>query len=105
MIKIIRLSLLNALATSAYIILIASSLFYIPKISGLDKSPDTVFAPIVMLSLLVFSVAIVGSLIFGRPILWYLDGKKEEAIRLLFATLVIFFVITAIAICALFYFR
>jgi hypothetical protein len=46
-----------------------------------------------MLSLLVFSAALVGSLIFGRPILWYLDNKKKEAVLLLAYTLASFFVI------------
>jgi hypothetical protein len=31
----------------------------------------------------------------GRPLLWYLDGRKREAVRLLVGTLAILFAITA----------
>lgn len=55
-----------------------------------DK-PDTVFAPIMALMLFVLSAAVTASLVLGRPILWYIDGKKKEAVQLLFSTLVVFF--------------
>lgn len=58
--------------------------------------PDTIFAPIIMLMLFVFSAAITGSLVLGRPILWYIDGKKKEAVHLLFSTLIFFFCIMLI---------
>lgn len=48
-----------------------------------------------ILLLFVFSAALTSMLIFGRPVLWYLDGKKKEAISLLTHTLVIFLIITA----------
>ncbi|MEK7646842.1 MAG: hypothetical protein AAB378_00520 [Patescibacteria group bacterium] len=73
--NIIKHAAVNAFATALYIVAIASFLFYVPKFFGENKA-DTVLVPIVMLSLLVFSAALVGVLIFGRPILWYLDGKK-----------------------------
>jgi len=60
-------------------------------------------APIVMLSLFVFSAALTGTLIFGRPILWYLDGKKSEAISLFAYTLAIFLTITIFAFVALYF--
>ena len=60
--------------------------------SGPD--PKTVIIPIAMLMLLVFSVALVGSLIFGRSIIWYLDGKRKEAVKLIIYTLGILFIIT-----------
>ncbi len=104
---ITKAALFNAVATALYIVLIASFLFYTPKLFG-PPGPDnnkTPLIPIMMLSLLVFSAALTGSLIFGRPILWYLDGKKTEAIKLLFLTLGIFFVITLFAIFALYFSR
>ncbi len=99
--NIIKNALLNALATIAYIALIASFLFYVLKSFG-PSADNTVLIPIVMLSLFVFSAAFTGMLVFGRPIIWYLDGKKEEAIYLLAYTLVIFLIITIIALLALF---
>ncbi len=53
--NIIKNAILNACLTALYIVLVASFLFYAPKIFGPDRT-NTVFVPIVMLSLLVFSV-------------------------------------------------
>ena|SRR3989344_3758507 len=99
--NIIKTAALNAGATILYIILIATFLTNASQIFGPDE-PKTVLVPIVMLSLLVFSVAVTGSLIFGRPILWYLDGKKKEALQLLIYTLGVFFGIMVVAAVALY---
>ena len=97
--QIIKSAALNASATAAYVIAVASFLFYAPKFLGPVKS---VLAPIAMLLLFVFSAALTGSLVFGKPALWYLDGRKKEALSLLISTLVIFLIITLIALLALF---
>jgi hypothetical protein len=97
---IIKTALLNACATVLYISIVVSLIFYAPKIFGSDKA-DTVFIPIAMLCLFVFSAGLTGFLMFGRPILWYLDGKKEEALSLLAYTFSIFLVITIMAFFAL----
>jgi len=34
------------------------------------------------LLLFVVSATVMGALVFGRPILWYLDGRKREAVEL-----------------------
>jgi len=91
--NIIKNAVLNASLTALYIIAISLVLFYVPKTFEPDKA-GTVFIPIIMLSLLVFSAALTGSLVFGRPIIWYLDGNKKEAISLLAYTLGIFLIIT-----------
>lgn len=90
---------MNALATALYVAAVASFLFYAPKFFGPERS-TTVLVPITMLLLFVFSAAVTGSLIFGRPSLWYLDGKKKEALTLLAHTLAILFAITAVALAA-----
>jgi hypothetical protein len=71
---------------------LASSLGVILYVSGVawlmqhgqaffgDK-PDTIVAPIAMLSLFVFSAAITGSLVFGYPVWQFLNGKKTEAFK------------------------
>jgi hypothetical protein len=89
---ILKTAALNAVATALYVAAIASFLFYAPKVFGPGRV-DTVLVPIVMLSLLVLSAALTGLLIFGRPVLWYLDGKKKEALSLLVYTLGIFLLI------------
>jgi len=93
--KTLKYALINSLGTAVYIVFVVSLIFFIGnKFSGSD---ETIFIPIAMLMLLVFSVALVGSLIFGRPIIWYLNGKKKDAVLLLVYTLGIFFAITLIA--------
>ena len=100
--NIIKNATLDAVLSALYVALIGSFLFYIPKFLHSDK-PDTVLAPILMLSLLVFSAALMGILIFGRPVLWYFDNKKQEAVLLLAYTLGIFFVITLIILTAVYF--
>lgn len=92
---IIKHAAINAGLTTAYIVGISFFLNNIQHIFPANK-PDTVLAPIFMLSLLVFSVAMMGILIFGRPILWYLDGKKKEAVTLLAYTLGVFLLLTLV---------
>ena len=96
--QVLKTAALNASATAAYVIAVASFLFYAPKVFGPVKS---VLVPIAMLLLFVFSAALTGSLVLGKPALWYLDGKKKEALSLLISTLVIFLMITLIALGAL----
>ena len=96
-----KIAFANALLTAAYIMIIGSFLFYAPEIFGRgeDKTP---LIPIALLLLFVFSASLTGALIFGRPILWYLDNRKKEAIQLLAYTLGIFFIFIIIALVALY---
>ncbi|MBI3622652.1 hypothetical protein HY212_01050 [Candidatus Pacearchaeota archaeon] len=94
--EIFKYASLNAIGTAAYIALIGIFL-NVMNGSRLENS-HTILGPISAIMLLVFSAALVGSLIFGRPVVWYINGKKKEAITLLFTTLVIFLVITILVI-------
>lgn len=94
---IFKYAFINSSLTAFYIGLVASFLFYGPQYFDFAGKPDTVFAPIMMLMLFVFSAAITGSLMLGKPILWFLDGKRKEAVSLFFYTLAVFFVIMLIA--------
>ncbi|MBS3085854.1 hypothetical protein J4225_04185 [Candidatus Pacearchaeota archaeon] len=94
-VEILRYALINAFVTAFYIILIASFLYSGERFFGDGK---TVLIPIAMLMLLVFSAAFTGFLIFGKPIMWYLDNKKKEAFSLLIYTLSLFLIITLIAL-------
>ena len=96
---ILRVALLNALSTALYVTVVGSFLFYAAQMRlGQAK---TILVPIAMLMLLVFSAALVGVLIFGRPLLWYLEGRKQDSLLLLAGTLAILFVITAAAFATL----
>jgi hypothetical protein len=96
---ITRHALLNAVATAFYVVIISSFLFYASHTFG--RAP-TVLIPIAMLLLLVLSAALTGALVLGRPILWYMDGKKKAAVSLLAATLGILLLITLAALALLY---
>ena len=94
--EITKYALTNALGTALYVTIIASFIYVTGE--GALGETKTVFIPIAMLMLFVFSAAFTGGLIFGRPVMWYLDGKKQEALSLLFYTLGIFLIITIIVL-------
>ena len=90
--SVLRTALVNALSTALYVGVIGLFLFYAAQMRLAQAK--TVLVPIAMLMLLVFSVALVGALIFGRPVLWYLDGRKQDSLFLLTAILAILFAVT-----------
>lgn len=91
---------INALAAGAYIIFIVLLLSFGPAF--VRDEPDTIFAPIAMLSLLVLSVAFMGYTFFLQPILMFLEGQKREAVELVTKTIVTFATLTAIVVVAAF---
>lgn len=86
---------IDAAATVLYIVLVVQFPVYFEKHSLGQQ--HGVLVPIFMLMVLVFSASVTGSLVFGRPIVWYLDGKKKEAAQLLGTTLALFFVFMVVA--------
>ncbi len=99
---IIKYGALNASLTALYIILIASFLSHTAELFGKEET-KTVLIPIMMLSLLVFSAALTSSLVFGRSVLWYWDGKKKEAVYLLAYTLAFLLLFAVIVLVVLYY--
>ncbi len=85
---------LNALAASFYITLVASMMYYGPRILGTVE--DTVITPIAMLSLFVLSAAVMGYLFLSYPLQLYLDGQKKQAVNLFIQTIAVFAGITAL---------
>jgi hypothetical protein len=79
--KIIKQAFLLALGEGIYISLVALLMTGIEKMFG-DKPDPVIIAPIAFLLLFVISAAISGALIFGKPLMLYLDGKKKEALQL-----------------------
>lgn len=86
--EIRKIAVINALATTIYVIAVAIFMFYGSQVK-LGRT-NTILAPIALLLLFVFSAALTGFLIFGKPALLYLDGKKKDAISLLTHTFIIF---------------
>ncbi len=87
-----RNPLLNAGAAAAYI---GAVVLFITYMSGSDE-PDTILAPLAMISLLVLSVLMMAYCFFFQPMQMYLDGQKREAIRLFTQTVAAFAVIVVV---------
>lgn len=85
---------INAICALAYIVLVGSVMNFISHTH--NNKPDTVFAPIAILSLLTLSAALMGYFFLFQPVQLYLDGKKKQATSLFIQTILIFAGITAI---------
>lgn len=82
--SLIKRSLLDSLGVAAYVLVIS---WIMTSLSG-QNFPQTVLGPMMMLMLLVLSVAVVGMLIFAKPVMMYLDGQKKESVWLIIYTLI-----------------
>lgn len=85
--QIIKNAVINAVLTSAYVGILVSLIFNAPTVIKNSDGNNTILIPMAMLLLFVFSAGLTSSLVFGRPILWYMEGRKKEAILLLAWTL------------------
>lgn len=83
--KLFKIAAINALGVLTYILLVAGTIFSFDK--WMEDSTPEFLQPVVMLMLLVLSVAVVGTLIFARPVMFFLEGSKKEALKLLGYTL------------------
>ncbi len=97
--KIWKTAFINSVATAAYITAVAGFMYFGSTIK-LGRA-NTILVPTALLLLFVFSAALTGFLIFGKPAQLYVDGKKKEALSLVTYTLAIFFVITFVALASL----
>ncbi len=72
---------LSSLGVLVYVAIVA---FILQNAESLFGNMETsVWGPIAFLMLFTLSVAVVGSLIFGKPALLYLNGQKKEGLTLL----------------------
>jgi len=94
--NITKTALIDALATVVYVALVALFLFYVPRMLT-SFQQQSALVPIFMLLLFVFSAALTGIFVFGKPVIWYLDGKKKEALSLIGCTLLFIFLCTLVA--------
>lgn len=77
----------NALAASAYIVVVAFTMFYASK--AIDHM-ESVMVPIFVLSLFVLSAAVMGFLFCYQPLRLFLDGDKQEGVVFFLKTTAIF---------------
>jgi hypothetical protein len=85
----------NALAALGYIVLVVLGMNYI---SGISSNVNDFLMPIIMLSLLTLSVAVMAYVFGYQPLRLFLDDKKKEAVSLFLKTVGIFGGITIILI-------
>ena len=91
---------INALSASAYIILVVSVMTFVTQ--PLRNKPDTFFAPIVFLTVLTLSVAVMAYLFFYQPLQLFIQRKNKEAVSLFVQTVGIFAALTAVALILLY---
>ena len=76
--------LIQAIIAVAYIVLVVSIMSQKQKWVG--PNPEVITGTL-MLLLFVVSAAVMALVVFGTPVIWYIDGKKKEAIRLVLYTI------------------
>lgn len=77
---------INALAAVGYIIGVVLLIFYGGPLLGGPDGKDTIFIPMAMLSLFVFSAATMSYIVLYQPIVMFLEDKKAEAASLFLKT-------------------
>jgi hypothetical protein len=85
----------NALAALVYIVAIVLGMTYMPTI---QTPAQNLIMPILMLSLLTISVAVMAYIFGYQPLVLFLDGKKKEAVSLFLKTVGIFGGITLLIV-------
>ncbi len=96
--KIIKNALIDSIAAVAYVALISVLLTNSRQLFG---QVNSVISGIAFLLTFVFSAALMGIVIFGKPILWYLDGFKKEAVKLVLYSMGFLFVILVLVLLTL----
>ena len=90
---------LNAGAAALYITAVA---FVMNSFSKLKHQPDTIIAPIAVLSLFTLSAAMMGYLFLYQPLQLFLEGQKKPAVKLFLQTVAVFAGITILVLFVLF---
>ncbi len=77
--KIITYAIAHAVGAAAYVAFVA---FFMTNAGALLGPVRGIWNAIMFLLVFVISAAVMGMLVFGRPVLWYLDSMKREAVAL-----------------------
>jgi len=92
--QIVKKGIINSLGVLVYVFLL--SLFMSQANNWFGAKDQDIITPVAVLMLFIFSALITGGLVLGNPLVLYLDGKRKEAIRLLFITGISLFVLMSI---------
>ena len=82
--KIVARGFLHSVAACIYIVAVATLMSNGERVFGRTGG---VLVPIGVLLLLIVSAAVMGALVFGKPVMLYIDGKKREAVALVICTI------------------
>lgn len=93
--------LFNALGAVTYILIVVGIIYALQS----PNTPDTILAPIFLLSLFTLSAAIMAFLFFYQPFKLYFDNHKKEALIYFVKTVGYFATVVLISFFALLYFR
>ncbi|MDP2736884.1 MAG: hypothetical protein Q8O59_03880 [bacterium] len=85
----------HSLGVLAYVSLVV---LFMSNAQNIFGKGDNFMTGIIILLVFILSALITGSLVLGKPALLYLDGKKAEAIKLLFYTIISLFILLLLAI-------
>lgn len=99
--KILKRAVTNSVLAFAYVTLVGLFVSHASKTFG---QKDSALTPVAVLMLLVFSASLMGILVFGQPLMWYIDGRKKAALNLLgytMAALLVLMILTFAALLAL----
>ena len=91
---ILKYGFLHALASAAYVTVIVAFMTNAEKILGPKQE---YLGGVLFLLVFVISAAAMAMLVFGRPVMWYMDGAKREAVSLAI-TIVGFLIATALIV-------
>ncbi len=91
--KLVKISLINSLLVTLYVIGVALLMTNSNSIFG---QANTVITGAAVLMLFVLSAVVVSVLILGRPLMMYPDGQKKESVWLLINTIVFLLLITVL---------
>ncbi|MEK7584789.1 MAG: hypothetical protein AAB490_06100 [Patescibacteria group bacterium] len=85
----------SSVAAFAYISIVSWVMINGERFFG--SAPDDIRRPLLFLTLFVFSAMVTGTLLLGRPIYYFLNGKRQEAVKLVAYTILSMFVLVVLA--------
>lgn len=91
---------LNSIFAIIYIFIVVGIFSLMEQVQ--KNEPDTILAPLLVLSLLTLSVVVMAYLFFYKPLQLFIENKKKEALDYFSNTLVGFAIITVIIVLVLF---
>ncbi|OHA17737.1 MAG: hypothetical protein A2664_03950 [Candidatus Taylorbacteria bacterium RIFCSPHIGHO2_01_FULL_46_22b] len=87
----------NALFAISYIVVLVTTVFNASNfLEGVVS--ETIFLPMSFLAVFVLSVALMAYLFFYQPVIMFLDGHREEGVKLFLKTVGAFAVATVLVI-------